>query len=59
MARRQTGLDRPTAGPVAKVASTMNDILLFGLAAIVLVIVMAGLLGLAVDHDDLSSYTEG
>ncbi len=36
----------------------MNDILLFGLAAIVLVIVMAGLLGLAVDHDDLSSYTE-
>ncbi len=33
----------------------MNDILVSGLVAIVVVVVMAGLLGRLVDHDDLPS----
>lgn len=37
----------------------MNEILLIGLVAIAVVIVMAGLLGRLVAHDDLSSYVEG
>ncbi len=37
----------------------MNEILILGLVAIAVVIVMAGLLGRLVDHDDLSSYVEG
>jgi hypothetical protein len=37
----------------------MTDILMFGLAAIAVVIVMAGLLGRLVDNDDLSSSIEG
>jgi hypothetical protein len=37
----------------------MNEILLFGLVAIAVVIVMAGVLGRLVDHDDMSSYVEG
>jgi hypothetical protein len=37
----------------------MNEILLFGLVAIAVVIVMAGVLGRFVDHDDMSSYVEG
>lgn len=37
----------------------MNEILLIGLVAIAVVIVMAGLLGRLVAHDDLSSYFEG
>ena len=32
---------------------------MIGLVAIAVVIVMAGLLGRLVDHDDLSSYVEG
>jgi hypothetical protein len=37
----------------------MNEILLIGLVAIAVVIVMAGLLGRLVAHDDLSSYVDG
>lgn len=37
----------------------MAEILLTGLAAIAVVIVMAGLLGRLVEHDDVSSYVEG
>ncbi len=37
----------------------MNSILLIGLVAIAVVIVMAGLLGRLVEHDDMSSYMEG
>jgi hypothetical protein len=37
----------------------MNEILIMGLAAIAVIIVMAGLLGRLVDRDDLSSYVEG
>ena len=37
----------------------MNEILILGLVAIAVVIVMAGLLGRLVDHDDVSSYLEG
>lgn len=37
----------------------MNDILLIGLAAIAVVIVMAGLLGRLVDNDDLTTYMDG
>jgi hypothetical protein len=38
----------------------MSEILLIGLVAIVVVIVMAGLLGLLVDRDkDLQTYVEG
>ncbi|HET6950953.1 MAG TPA: hypothetical protein VFI47_11285 [Acidimicrobiales bacterium] len=36
----------------------MSDILVIGLAAIAMVIVMAGLLGRLVDRDDVS-YTDG
>lgn len=37
----------------------MNEILVMGLAAMAVVIVMAGLLGRLVARDDLSSYVEG
>jgi hypothetical protein len=37
----------------------MNEILILGLVAIAVVIVMAGLLGLLVDHDDVQSHLEG
>jgi hypothetical protein len=37
----------------------MNDILMLGLVAIAVVIIMAGLLGRLVDHDDMSTYVEG
>jgi hypothetical protein len=37
----------------------MAEILLTGLAAIAVVIVMAGLLGRLVERDDESSYVEG
>jgi len=37
----------------------MSDILWYGLAAIALVIVMAGVLGRLVDRDDMSSIVEG
>jgi hypothetical protein len=37
----------------------MAEILLTGLAAIAVVIVMAGLLGRLVERDDVSSYVEG
>ena len=37
----------------------MSDILWYGLAAIALVIVMAGVLGWLVDRDDVSSIVEG
>lgn len=43
----------------SKVARRMADILWFGFAAIVLVIVMAGVLGRLAESDDLSSYVEG
>ena len=36
----------------------MTDILIFGLGAIAVVIVMAGLLGRLVAHDDLTSSIE-
>jgi hypothetical protein len=36
----------------------MNEILLIGLVAIAVVIVVAGLLGWLVDHDDLSSTSD-
>lgn len=37
----------------------MSEILILGVVAIVVVIVMGGLLGRLVDHDDVSSYVEG
>jgi hypothetical protein len=37
----------------------MSEILIVGVVAIAIVIVMAGLLGRLVDHDDVSSYVEG
>lgn len=37
----------------------MIEILGFGLIAIAVVVVMAGVLGRLVDHDDVSSYIEG
>lgn len=37
----------------------MNEILLFGLVAIAVVIVMAGVLGRLTEHDDMSTYVEG
>lgn len=37
----------------------MNEILLMGLAAIAVIVVMAGLLGWLVDRDDLSAPAEG
>jgi hypothetical protein len=37
----------------------MAEILLTGLAAIAVVIVMAGLLGRLVERDDVSTYVEG
>jgi len=37
----------------------MAEILVTGLAAIAVVIVMAGVLGRLVERDDLSSYVEG
>lgn len=36
----------------------MNEILFFGLAAIAVVIVVAGFLGWLVDHDELSSTSD-
>jgi hypothetical protein len=46
-------LRAPTEG-----GSIMGEILLIGLVAIAVVIVMAGLLGLLVDIDDVSSNVE-
>lgn len=37
----------------------MSEILILGAVAIAVVVIMAGLLGRLVDHDDLSSYVEG
>jgi hypothetical protein len=37
----------------------MSEILLMGLAAIAVIVVMAGLLGWLVDRDDLSAPAEG
>jgi hypothetical protein len=44
---------------LTKGGETMNEILVLGLVAIAVVIVMAGLLGRLVDHDDVQSYVEG
>jgi len=52
------GSSSPVAGPTEG-GEAMNEILILGLVAIAVVIVMAGLLGRLVDHDDVSSYVEG
>ena len=37
----------------------MSEILIFGLVAIAVVVIMAGVLGRLVARDDISSYVEG
>lgn len=37
----------------------MSEILVFGLVAMAVIVVLAGLLGRLVAHDDVSTYVEG
>jgi hypothetical protein len=46
-------------GPYRRWRGKMSEILVFGLVAIAVVVIMAGLLGRLVAHDDISSYVEG
>ena len=59
MARHQCRVSIALGGPDERLAGHMTEILAFGLIAIAVVIVMAGLLGRLVAHDDMPSYREG
>jgi hypothetical protein len=59
VARQQRRVFIALGGPDERLAGHMTEILAFGLIAIAVVIVMAGLLGRLVAHDDMSSYSEG
>lgn len=59
VARQERRVSFARGGPDERLAADMFEIVAFGLIAIAVVIVMAGVLGRLVAHDDISSYIEG